>query len=45
MVALLSKSRLMLSAQLITEVTNGVGGEVTRESKQEVSHHFVYFNC
>jgi hypothetical protein len=29
--ALVSKSRLMLPAQQITVVTNGVGGEVARE--------------
>lgn len=32
-VALVSKSRLMLPAQQITVVTNGVGGEVAREEK------------
>jgi hypothetical protein len=32
-VALVSKSRLMLPAQQITVVTNGVGGEVAREGE------------
>lgn len=35
-VALVSKSRLMLPAQQITVVTNGVGGEVAREGEQKL---------
>lgn len=34
--ALVSKSRLMLPAQQITVVTNGVGGEVAREGEKNV---------
>jgi len=43
-VALVSKSRLMLPAQQITVVTNGVGGEVAREGEQKFTYRFVYFN-
>lgn len=35
-VALVSKSRLMLPAQQITVVTNGVGGEVAREGENNL---------
>jgi hypothetical protein len=34
--ALVSKSRLMLPAQQITVVTNGVGGEVAREGEKNI---------
>jgi hypothetical protein len=34
--ALVSKSRLVLPAQQITVVTNGVGGEVAREGEEKV---------
>jgi hypothetical protein len=37
--ALVSKSRLMLPAQQITVVTNGVGGEVAREGKKNLISH------
>jgi hypothetical protein len=40
-VALVSKSRLMLPAQQITVVTNGVGGEVAREGEQNFTYHFI----
>jgi hypothetical protein len=40
-VALVSKSRLMLPAQQITVVTNGVGGEVAREGEQKFTYNFI----
>jgi hypothetical protein len=43
-VALVSKSRLMLPAQQITVVTNGVGGEVAREGEKNFACQYVYFS-
>jgi hypothetical protein len=37
--ALVSKSRLVLPAQQITVVTNGVGGEVAREGEENLILH------